>query len=59
MTKPNPQRLIDLVDDLLRQGEVTWVEFKQNNSDPDMIGVRVSAIANAARLAGQQTGYML
>lgn len=59
MTAANPQRLIDLVDDLLRQGEVSWVEFKLNNSDPEMMAVRASAISNAARLAGQKTGYMI
>ncbi len=59
MTAVNPQRLVDLVNDLLKQGEVSWVEFKRDNADPEMIGVRVSAISNAARLAGQQTGYML
>jgi predicted HTH transcriptional regulator len=59
MNSTNPQRLVDLVDDLIGRGEVSWVEFKLNNADPDMIGVRVSAISNAARLAGQQTGFML
>ncbi len=59
MNANNPQRLIDLVDDLLKQGEVSWVEFKHNNSDPDMVSVRVSAISNAARLAGEQTGYIV
>lgn len=59
MNPANPQRLIDLIDDLLRQGEVSWVEFKLNNADPDMIGIRVAAISNAARLAGQQTGFIL
>ncbi len=56
---PNPQRLVDLVDDLLGSGEVAWVEFKHNNADPERIGVVMSAISNAARLAGQQTGYIL
>lgn len=59
MNAINPQRLIDLIDDLLRQGKVSWVEFKRDYADPDMIGVRLSAIANAARLAGQHTGYVL
>lgn len=59
MNAPNPQRLVDLVNDLLARGEVAWVEFKHNNSDPDRIGILVSAISNAARLAGQQTGYIL
>lgn len=59
MNSTNPQRLVDLVDDLVARGEDHWTEFKLNNSDPDMIGVRVSAISNAARLAGKQTGFML
>ncbi|WMT86688.1 putative DNA binding domain-containing protein [Pelagibacterium sp. 26DY04] len=59
MNPANPQRLIDLIDDLIRKGEVSWVEFKLNNADPEMIGPRIAAISNAARLAGQQTGFML
>jgi predicted HTH transcriptional regulator len=59
MKPADPQRLLDLVNDLLRQGEVSWVEFKLNNSDPEMLGIRVAAISNAARLSGQQTGFML
>lgn len=54
-----PQRLIDLVNDLLGQVETEWVEFKHNNIAPERIGVLVSAISNAARLSGQQTGYIL
>lgn len=59
MTPTSPQRLVDLVTDLLGRGEVAWVEFKHNNADPERIGILTSAIANAARLAGQQTGYIL
>lgn len=59
MNPPNPQRLVDLVNDLIGHGELAWLEFKLNNADPEMIGVRVSAISNAARLAGQQTGFMV
>jgi ATP-dependent DNA helicase RecG len=59
MNATNPQRLVDLVNDLLSQGEVSWVEFKRDNADPEMVGVRVSAISNAARLATQHTGYMV
>lgn len=56
----NGQRVIDLVDDLLAlQDETTWVEFKRNNTDPEMIGVRISALSNAARLDGQHTAYMI
>lgn len=59
MPANDPQRLVDLIGDLVAQGEVSWVEFKLNNTDPEVIGVRVAAISNAARLAGQQSGYML
>lgn len=53
-------RLVDLINDLVAHGsERAWVEFKHNNSDPNMIGVRVSAISNAARLAGEHLGYMV
>jgi ATP-dependent DNA helicase RecG len=55
----SPQRLVDLVNDLLSHSEVAWVEFKHNNADPNKIGILASAISNAARLAGQQTGYIL
>jgi predicted HTH transcriptional regulator len=54
-----PQRLVDLVNDLLGRREATWVEFKRNNADPEKIGVLASAISNAARLSGQKTGYVL
>lgn len=59
MTGTNPQRLVELVNDLLGRGEASWIEFKQNNTEPQRIGVLASAISNAARLAGQQTGYIL
>jgi predicted HTH transcriptional regulator len=39
--------------------ETEWVEFKHNNDDPEMIGEYVSAIANAAALAGKREGYMV
>lgn len=56
----NPQRDIDLVDELLTVGfETSWLEFKKNNVEPDTIGVRCSALANAARLAGKDRAYML
>ncbi|MCW5721351.1 MAG: putative DNA binding domain-containing protein [Devosia sp.] len=59
MAPIDPQRFIHLVDHLLAQGEVSWIELKHNNSDAEMIGVRLSAISNAARVAGEQTGFIL
>ncbi len=39
--------------------ETEWVEFKQNNDDPQQIGEYLSALANAAALAGKSAGYLL
>lgn len=56
----NSQRDIDLVDELVTaSSESPWLEFKKDNFDPDTIGVRSSALANAARLAGKDRAFML
>ena len=39
--------------------ETEWVEFKQNNENPEQIGEYLSAIANSAALAGKDRGYIL
>jgi ATP-dependent DNA helicase RecG len=53
-------RDIELIDQLRTlPAETTWVEFKRNNADPKMIGQRCSALANAARLEGQDLAYMV
>lgn len=39
--------------------ETEWVEFKHNNSDPQMIGENLSAISNAAALDSQAFGYIV
>src|SRR4051794_395836 len=39
--------------------EVEWLEFKHNNSDPDLIGGYVSACANSAMLAGRDRAYIV
>lgn len=54
------ERDIALIDDLRAlPAETSWVEFKANNTDPDMIGKRCSALANAARIDGHDLAYML
>ena len=54
------QRDIDLVGDLLNnKAELSWLEFKNNNTDPEMIGKRCSALSNAARVEDQDFGYVL
>ena len=39
--------------------ETEWVEFKENNANPEEIGEYVSAIANSAALEGKQRGYIV
>ena len=39
--------------------ETGWVEFKQNNSDPQEIGEYVSAIANSAALEAKDAGFVV
>lgn len=49
-----------LLGELLRLDEETeWVEFKQNNTDPEMIGEYVSALANGAARVGKSAGYLV
>ncbi|MEP6966205.1 MAG: ATP-binding protein [Polaromonas sp.] len=53
-------RVIALVDELRAlPAETQWLEFKGNNTDPDMIGKRSSALSNAARIEGRDFAYML
>lgn len=53
-------RTLALVDELLTlPAETSWVEFKENNTDAEMIGKRISALANSARLADKPFAYML
>lgn len=54
------QRTVALIDELLGlPAETAWVEFKENNTDAQMIGKRISAMSNAARLADKPFAYML
>lgn len=54
------QRTLALIDDLRQlAAETSWVEFKENNADPQMIGKLISALSNAARLADQPFAYVL
>lgn len=54
------QRTLALIEDLRSlPAETSWVEFKHNNVDPQMIGVRMSALSNAARLHDKDFAYIL
>lgn len=41
------------------KAESEWVEFKENNSDPENIGEYISAMANTSKLMGQPYGYLV
>ncbi|AGY57740.1 ATP-binding protein [Gloeobacter kilaueensis] len=53
-------RTLSLIDDLRRKPtEVSWLEFKENLSDPERIGKLISALSNVARLDDQQFAYVV
>lgn len=39
--------------------ETSWLEFKENKADPEGIGEYVSALSNAAALAGRARAYLV
>lgn len=54
------QRYIDLINDLrILPAETEWVEFKRNNTDPEVIGKRISALSNGARLLDKPKAYFV
>ena len=60
MSTVQPDYWERLVRELTRlPAETGWVEFKLNNSDPDMIGQRISALSNSAALEDQETAYLV
>ena len=53
-------RHIALIDELRQlPAETEWVEFKRDNVDPERMARTMSALSNAARLAGQPFAYLL
>lgn len=55
------QELIELVDDLLKEGkELSCLEFKEGNAtDNQRLGKYISALSNAANLAHRPYGYLI
>ncbi len=54
------QRAVALIDALrARVGETALSEFKVNYADPSMIGRLISGLANAARIEGKESGYVV
>jgi len=59
-TDRNPEYLISLVNELRKlPKETEWVEFKVNRAEPEEIGEYISALSNAAVLAGKAFGYIV
>lgn len=49
-----------LVDELRKlPTETGWVEFKENNTNPEDMGENISALSNNAALEGKANGYLL
>lgn len=61
MSVPRTARyLADLVRELCElPRETSWVEFKNNNDDPQEIGEYLSALSNAAALADKEAAYLV
>ena len=53
-------RTLALIDDLRAlPAETAWLEFKEDNTDPDVIRRLISAVSNAARLEDRDFGYVV
>ncbi|WP_200833960.1 ATP-binding protein [Tabrizicola flagellatus] len=56
----DPDQLTRLVNELRRlPAETPWVEFKENNGDPQTIGELIAALSNAATLNGKETAWLV
>ena len=56
----NNNELVSLLNSLRREpSEISWIEFKHNGIDPQEIGEYISALSNAACLAGMLKGYLI
>ena len=56
----NVEELTALLDRLRHEPrETEWLEFKENHYEPQVLGEYLSALANAACLAGKPRGYLV
>ncbi len=56
----NAPELTALLDRLRKEPhETEWLEFKENHYEPQVLGEYLSALANAACLAGKPRGYLV
>ena len=50
----------ELLKQLLAEGrECEWLEFKENNSNPEDIGHQISALSNSSLLCGRPCGFLV
>lgn len=55
-----PEYLSGLITELRKlPKETTWVEFKENENNPEDIGEYISALSNSAALEGKANAYMV
>jgi ATP-dependent DNA helicase RecG len=60
MNEFNAQPLINTLLGLIAKGrECEWIEFKENNSNPELIGEYLSALSNSAFLLDEPYGYLV
>ncbi len=60
MTKKEKEYYISLINELRKlPTETEWVEFKENNDAPNVIGEYLSSLSNAAALHEKETAYLL
>lgn len=55
----NKELLAIIADIQASPKECEWVEIKKNNSNPEMIGEYISALANGAAYMGQSHGFLV
>ncbi|XVV12133.1 ATP-binding protein [Actinoplanes sp. CA-131856] len=60
MSSSRTELLVDLVHELLAlPRETSWLELKENNDTPDLIGEYISALSNSAALEGRDKAYVI
>jgi len=60
MSEKSLSYIIGLVKELCKLPvESEWLEFKNNNTDPSIIGEYISALSNSAALLGKVSAYMI
>ncbi len=53
-------RTLSIIDDLRAlPAETQWVEFKENYTDPMMVGKLISALSNSARIEDEHFAYVV